>query len=251
VAVDALQQQGYRVIDFEPPNPAEGLGVGLQLSFSDGGLSLVSPLQSGENINDAIKTVRTMLWSPLVVKQALAASLRLFSRPAGRNDAWASLVESMHTKTPSEERELFERRDEYRARFHKALKTQGVDYILTVPYALPPIPCNTSGVASLVSANYCCLYNVLDYAAGVVPVAFVDRNLDSLPDNFTETETYGTLNDAARGAWSLYDAVAMDGLPLGVQVVAGKLQEEKTLQGMRIVRDALRDSGRPFVQKEF
>ena len=59
------------------------------------------------------------------------------------------------------------------------------------------------------------------------------------------------LNDLERAVWSLYDADAMDGLPLAVQVVSGRWQEEKVLAGMKLLDVALRKSGRPFVQKEF
>ena len=90
----------------------------------------------------------------------------------------------------------------------------------------------------------------LDYAAGVVPVTFVDKTVDALPSDFMENQ-WQRLNDLERGVWSLYDADAMDGLPLAVQVVAGRFQEEKALAGMKLLDVALRDSGCPFVQKEF
>ena len=59
------------------------------------------------------------------------------------------------------------------------------------------------------------------------------------------------MHDAARAVWSLYDAEQMDGLPLAVQVVGGRFQEEKVLEGMKLIDVALRESGQPFVQKEF
>ncbi len=62
---------------------------------------------------------------------------------------------------------------------------------------------------------------------------------------------YRNLNDAERAVWSLYDASAMNGLPLAVQVVGGRFEEEKVLEGMKVLEAALRDTGRPFVQKEF
>lgn len=91
----------------------------------------------------------------------------------------------------------------------------------------------------------------LDYAAGVVPVGFVDAARDALPESFTKSATYAGFNDIERGIYSIYDAKAMHGLPLGVQIVGGRLQEEKTLAGMRIVEDALRATGNPFVQRQF
>lgn len=45
----------------------------------------------------------------------------------------------------------------------------------------------------------------------------------------------------AQGAYKLYDADAMHGLPVGVQVVGRRLQEEKVLAIMKRVEDALGD----------
>lgn len=47
------------------------------------------------------------------------------------------------------------------------------------------------------------------------------------------------MNGVARGAYKHYDAVKMDGLPVTVQVVGQRLQEEKVLACMQRVEDAL------------
>lgn len=91
----------------------------------------------------------------------------------------------------------------------------------------------------------------LDFTAGVVPAGTVDRSLDALPDNFRETEAYNKLNDAARSMYTCYDPVAMDGLPLGVQIVGRRFEEEKVLEGMKVLENAFKETGRAFVQKEF
>ena len=81
-------------------------------------------------------------------------------------------------------------------------------------------------------------------------MTYVDSKKDALPEDF-RTTTWPGLNDVERAVWSLYDPVAMDGLPLGVQIVGGRFEEEKVLEGMKLLSAALRDTGRPFVQKEF
>ncbi len=49
----------------------------------------------------------------------------------------------------------------------------------------------------------------------------------------------------AQGAFKHYDAVAMHGLPVGVQIVGQRLQEERVLAAMRRVEEALdADGGR-------
>jgi Asp-tRNA(Asn)/Glu-tRNA(Gln) amidotransferase A subunit family amidase len=68
-----------------------------------------------------------------------------------------------------------------------------------------------------------------------VPVTHVDRTLDKLP----ETLNIRKLNGVAQGAYKLYDAEAMHGLPIAVQVVGRRLEEEKVLAIMKRVEDAL------------
>lgn len=65
----------------------------------------------------------------------------------------------------------------------------------------------------------------------------VDKALDQLPANFN----FKKLNGVAKGAYKFYDATAMHGLPVGVQVVGRRLEEEKVLAAMKKVEDALGD----------
>lgn len=50
--------------------------------------------------------------------------------------------------------------------------------------------------------------------------------------------------------YKMYDATAMHGLPVGVQVVGKKLEEEKVLEGMKIIEGLLRESGKAYTLLE-
>jgi hypothetical protein len=65
----------------------------------------------------------------------------------------------------------------------------------------------------------------------------VDKALDKLPPSFDAKK----LNGVARGAYKHYDAERMHGLPVGVQVVGRRLEEEKVLAVMKRLEDALGD----------
>ena len=56
----------------------------------------------------------------------------------------------------------------------------------------------------------------------------VDSTLDQLPPSFR----FQDLNGVAKGAYKHYDATEMHGLPVAVQVVGQRLQEEKILAVM-------------------
>ena len=53
------------------------------------------------------------------------------------------------------------RRDAYRESWRHAMKKQEVDFILTVSHALPPMPHGGTGIATLLSANYAFLFNIV------------------------------------------------------------------------------------------
>ena len=67
----------------------------------------------------------------------------------------------------------------------------------------------------------------------------VDPLKDQLPADFKFSE----LNGVAKGAYKYYDADEMAGLPVGVQVVGRRLEEEKVLAVMERVEDALDKHG--------
>ncbi|KAI9063545.1 hypothetical protein FKP32DRAFT_1676262, partial [Trametes sanguinea] len=60
-----------------------------------------------------------------------------------------------------------------------------------------------------------------------MPVSYVDRTADAHPPDLRSTPAYAHMNDIARAVHGLYDADAMHGLPVGVQVVGGRWQEER------------------------
>lgn len=74
---------------------------------------------------------------------------------------------------------------------------------------------------------------------GVIPVTHVDAKKDALPPNFQLKK----LNGVAQGAYKHYDAEKMEGLPVAVQVVGRRLEEEKVLAIMERVEDALDKHG--------
>ena len=81
----------------------------------------------------------------------------------------------------------------------------------------------------------------MDYAAGVLPVTRVDREKDALTPEFKINN-----NAVAKSAYRDYDADKMHGLPVGVQIVARRLEEEKAIWGLEKVKRALDDAGEGY-----
>lgn len=88
------------------------------------------------------------------------------------------------------------------------------------------------------------MWNVIDATAGVLPVTFVDKTKDALPPDWTTNVAGSKMAlDRVYGVGGAYDADKMDGLPVGVQVVAGTWEEEKCVGMMRVLDKALGERG--------
>ena len=82
-------------------------------------------------------------------------------------------------------------------------------------------------------------------------MGYVDRARDSYEPDFRGEDKYRAMNDVARAVHDLYDADAMHGMPLAVQIVGRRFEEEKVLAGMRVVEKALWATGKAFVPRQF
>ena len=71
----------------------------------------------------------------------------------------------------------------------------------------------------------------------------VDKDRDALgkftPRNIIESDMY-----------KMYDATKMHGLPVGVQVVGKRLEEEKVLEAMKLIEGLLKDAGKGYTLLE-
>jgi Asp-tRNA(Asn)/Glu-tRNA(Gln) amidotransferase A subunit family amidase len=75
--------------------------------------------------------------------------------------------------------------------------------------------------------GYTKVFNFVDYPAVVLPAGEVSKQLDSeAAKNMGEYEPRNTLDE---WNWKTFDLDTMDGMPIGIQIVARRLQEEKAL----------------------
>jgi Amidase len=96
--------------------------------------------------------------------------------------------------------------------------------------------------------NSTLLYNVVDSPVGSIPVTRVDPSLDGLTEEWTtrgEGKGQGSvlLEKVMYGSNSpAYDVNAMKGLPVGIQLVGKRWEDEKVIEMMKVVDGALRKS---------
>ncbi|KAK0390569.1 hypothetical protein NLU13_0073 [Sarocladium strictum] len=125
-------------------------------------------------------------------------------------------------------------RDSYRAMYAKAWSatatptSREVDIILCPP---------SFGAAPLHEQSrywgYTSQWNILDYPGAVFPVTQVDPALDR------KDEAYQPKNETDRFVWDMYDAEKMKGLPVNLQVIGRRGEEEKVLAALEEIEKAM------------
>ncbi|CAL1709221.1 unnamed protein product [Somion occarium] len=234
-----LRAEGHDVVNLDPPSPYDALKIGAQILFADGLKVVQRPIRSGEtNDPGALEAIRA-LRLPKFVKKLYAWYLRYIRR----DELYAGLVESCNAKTAEEYYDLIVQREGYRSKWFDMWNNEGLDFVLTVPNATPACP-HGGMKEGYKSCGYTFLFNVLDYSAGVLPVTHVDGELDKLPAKFTAR------NAIEAGAYATYDSAPMHGLPVGVQVVGRRLQEEHVLEAMKLIENALQKEGKAYTLLE-
>ncbi|KAI9815593.1 MAG: hypothetical protein M1832_005454 [Thelocarpon impressellum] len=231
-AADALSSAGHDVFDVSPPLPYEGLLLASRLLNADGCATFRSFFRAGETNDPGASALHLFSLLPAPLKYLWY----LWTKYVRRDPLWAELLREFRALSAAEQWRLVARREAYRARWHAWWTGAELDFLLTVPNATPALP-HDAMKSAVSSCGYTFLFNLLDYTAGVLPVLRVDRALDALPASFR----LSALNGVARGAYEHYDATAMHGLPVGVQLVGQRLTEERVLAGMRRVEDGLEE----------
>ncbi|KAL8392630.1 hypothetical protein RB595_002720 [Gaeumannomyces hyphopodioides] len=227
---EALRRAGHDVFEMRPPGTYEALRVASLLLNADGCGTFESFMRSGEWQD---RGVDQMSWM-MKLARPFKYLYYLWVKYVRKDDVWAGLVRDWHPKSTLENWKLVGERESYRFKWFEWWNQADVDFLLTVPNATPALPHDAMKDA-VSSCGYTFLFNYLDYTAGVLPVTRVDKVKDKLPATFN----FKKLNGVAQGAYKHYDAEAMHGLPVGVQIIGRRLEEEKVLAAMKVVEDAL------------
>ncbi|KAH9855606.1 amidase signature enzyme [Lenzites betulinus] len=223
--VSELKSRGHEVVELDPPSPYEGFKIGAQILFAEGGKLSTKPIRWGETNDPGVVQARVAFALPRFVKHLYAWYLRHIKR----DEQYAGIVEACTYKDIEQYLALVAKREGYREQWHHKLKDEAIDFVLTVPNALPATP-HRGMKTGFKGCGYTFLFNILDYSAGVLPVTHVDKELDAF-----DAKAFKPRNAIERDMYKMYDATKMHGLPVGVQIVGKKWEEEKVLEGMKLV----------------
>ena len=96
----------------------------------------MSPFQSGEWNDPGVVQVLRMLRLPRFIKRIYAWYLRHIRK----DEIYAGLVETCYEKKVDEYFRLIAQRESYRERWFEYWDKEKLDFVLTVPNALPAVP---------------------------------------------------------------------------------------------------------------
>ena len=87
--------------------------------------------------------------------------------------------------------------------------------------------------------GYTKVWNLLDYTALVIPGSVIDKTIDP-PKDAPDVMSYEPRNELDKWNWELYDTDLMHNLPVGLQIVGRRLEEEKVLGAGKVIERILR-----------
>lgn len=142
-----------------PPSPYEGFKIGSALILADGGATAISPMRSPRiETNDAgmIQAIG-MLQLPSFLRYLYT----LWVRYIRRDETYAGLLDIWHAKTVVQYWPWVAQREAYRAKWFDWWNREAkIDFLLTVPNALPAVPHNGMKNA-FTSCGYTFLFNIV------------------------------------------------------------------------------------------
>ncbi|KAF7320523.1 hypothetical protein HMN09_00136000 [Mycena chlorophos] len=254
--IDALRKQGHECVEIEIPTPETAFNAYFALCSADGYRTIFDG-PGTDPIDAALEPIKNMPRLPMFIRNCIVwAANNIFGDP--------QLGRFLKVNGDKSVKELFEwtvKRDEYGALLYKEVwNKHNLDGIISPMLAIPHIPLGSwAGNFQLVSATS--FWNVINSPVGILPVTRVDPNVDALtpewtqPGAFPEGHFANPKTTIYRALYlggsplavpqyknvAAYDPKKSAGMPVGIQVVGKKWEEEKVIAMMRVVEGALGD----------
>ncbi|KDR65722.1 hypothetical protein GALMADRAFT_260127 [Galerina marginata CBS 339.88] len=241
--VEALREAGHECIEVQLPETNRAVNLFVALTSSDGYKTMLSHLGPDPK-ESALFLVTLGPKLPSVVRTFAAWILESFMG----DKMFADNLRVAKAKSVTDYWKLNAQRDEYAQMFYEKVWSEyGVDNIIAPVQAIPQLPHGgCDNFSALAAATI--LYNVIDMPVGCLPVTRVDPSKDQLTEEWNKEPGHGSPvmeTGIYRGKKPLYDPDATKGMPINIQIVGKKWEEEKILAIMNVVDEAL-GKGRGF-----
>jgi amidase len=242
--VEALRRDGHECIEFEVPNASKAFNLFIAFISSDGYKTMLSHLGPDKQ-EECLFLVTLGPKLPSLVRKFASWAVRKFMK----DDLFADSMNEARVRTTRELMECVAERDEYVKLFYEQVwNKHQFDGIIAPVQAMPVIGHGDCATFSPLAAATI-LYNIVDSPAGHVPVTRVDPTKDKVTEEWKTGPGLGSsilesgLYRGNLGKKAIYDPEGMKGIPVGVQVVGRKWEDEKVLAMMHVVDKALGPRG--------
>ncbi|KAF8957476.1 amidase [Flammula alnicola] len=227
--VEALRDAGHECVEFELPESHIPFNLFAAITSSDGYKTMLSHLgpdpKSQPFTSAFVRTLAAWIMERFLGDKIFADTVRV-TKAKGIADYY----------------KLVDQRDAYKTRFYETVWAKyEFDSIIAPVQALPQLPHGgCDNFSALAEATI--IYNVLDMPAGCLPVTRVDPTQDQLTEEWVKGPGLGSPmleGGIYRGKKPLYDPEEAKGMPVNIQIVGKKWEEEKILAIMDVVDEAL------------
>ncbi|SCV68322.1 BQ2448_443 [Microbotryum intermedium] len=243
MSVDALRKKGHEVIEIRAIDVIRAVELFLALTSAGNYETLLGSLR-GDPTEGFMWLFDVPLRFPRWFRNLAADSIERFTG----DKVFPRVLRALGRRSVTETQAWAHERQGYAFAVRQQLfETLGLDALLSAPQATPALKCETSWDISTVAAATL-LWNVVDSTAGVLPVTFVDAEKDALTPEFYELLRKEPGSQTIEGKLygpkdARYNAKEMAGLPVGVQIIAAKFEEEKVIKMMGVIDEALGSRG--------
>jgi len=220
-AADILAAAGAKVIPWQPPAPAQAMGLWLGTITADKGKGMKQLLR-GEKADPRIGSLLKLASLPRFV-QGLVAKL---AGALGQKTLAATAL-SLGDGTAHGYWRTVEAQVDYQDEWRRALDRDGIDVVLYPAYGVPAVLHGANNDLPT-TGSYALLAPVLGYPTGVVPLTRVR------PDE--ESDRPASKDKAERTTRASEEGSA--GLPIGVQVMARPWRDDVALAAMSVIETA-------------
>ncbi|RVX70624.1 hypothetical protein B0A52_05276 [Exophiala mesophila] len=195
LVIAALEAEGHEVFDWKPRGHKEMSDLMLKNTFSHGKPVIEMVTETGEPLLPTLAGFKAAYEGSGEVFTAETQRVMSATRDRLRNeyfDAWAATATELRPE---------------------------MDAILTPlsPWVMPPL----KALDRALNLSFTNFANVLDAPACVLPVTFVDKNVDK------KRTSFNPLNDMDATIQADYEPELYDGVPVCIQLVGKRLQEEQ------------------------
>ncbi|KAF9530362.1 amidase [Crepidotus variabilis] len=239
--IERLREAGHECVQIEFPDAPHTAELFVGLTSADGYKTMLSHIGPDKRENALfLSTLGPRLPGPI---RRLAAWLA--ERILG-DEIFAGAMRMSHAITLTDYWKLLHEKRECIQRFHDEIWVKhDLDAIIAPVQAMPQLPHGgCDNFIALAASTF--VYNLLDLPVGCIPVTRVDAQKDVVLDEWWGGSDHGSPmmeNGLFKGDKPLYKPESLHGMPVSIQIVGKKWEEEKLLGVMGVVDGVLGERG--------